>query len=100
MQAKAKAVVPRRVVDRLGDEVVREMAEARRSGAKSRELVERYKVSESSLKRLLRASTENSQATDGEWIARGLCVVDPHLAKVAAVHALAHSQNCELAVSD
>ena len=62
--AKAKAVEPRRVVDRLGDEVVREMAEARRSGAKLRELVERYEVSESSLKRLLRASTENPQATD------------------------------------
>ena len=58
MRAKAKAVVPRRVVDRLGDEVVRELVEARRAGAKLRELVERYEVSESSVKRLLRDATE------------------------------------------
>jgi hypothetical protein len=48
--------VPRRVVDRLGDEVVCELVEARRAGAKLRELVERYEVSESSLKRLLRGA--------------------------------------------
>jgi Mor family transcriptional regulator len=47
--------VPRRVADRLGEEAVHEMIEARRAGAKLRELVERYQVSESSLKRLLRA---------------------------------------------
>jgi len=58
VRAKAKAVVPRRVVDRLGDEVARELVEARRAGAKLRELVERYEVSESSVKRLLRDATE------------------------------------------
>jgi len=57
-KARAKAVVPRRVVDRLGDEGVRELVEARRAGAKLRELMERYEVSESSLKRLLRGATE------------------------------------------
>ena len=39
----------RRVVNRLGDETTREL----------RELVERYEVSESSLKRLLRAAVES-----------------------------------------
>jgi hypothetical protein len=57
-RAKAKAVVPRRVVDRLGDEVVRELVEARRAGTNLRELVERYEVSGSSLKRLLRGAAE------------------------------------------
>jgi hypothetical protein len=54
--AKPKAIVPRRVVDRLGEETVRELIEARRAGAKLGELVERYEVSESSLKRLLRTA--------------------------------------------
>jgi hypothetical protein len=64
VRSMPKVIVPRRVVDRLGDEVVRELVEARRAGAKLRELVERYEVSESSLKRLLRVSMENPQATD------------------------------------
>jgi len=55
VRSNPKAIGPRRVVDRLGDETVRELVEARRAGAKLRELVERYEVSESSLKRLLRA---------------------------------------------
>jgi hypothetical protein len=59
VRAKAKAAVQRRVVDRLGDEVVRELVEARRTGAKLRELVVRYEVGESSLKRLLRASMKS-----------------------------------------
>ena len=57
VRAAAKPVVPRRVVDRLGEDVVRELVEARRAGAKLSELVERYQVSESSLKRLLRAGS-------------------------------------------
>ena len=44
----------RRVADRLGEDTVCELVEARREGAELRELVERYEVSESSLKRLLR----------------------------------------------
>jgi hypothetical protein len=54
-----KVVVPQRVVDRLGEETVRELVEAWRAGAKLRELVVRYEVSESSLKRLLRAAVES-----------------------------------------
>jgi hypothetical protein len=54
-----KASGPRRVVDRLGEETVRELVEARQAGAKLRELIERYEVSESSLKRLLRAAVES-----------------------------------------
>ncbi len=52
--ATSKALVPRRVVDRLGEEAVRELIEARRAGAKLHEFADRYEVSESSLKRLLR----------------------------------------------
>jgi hypothetical protein len=48
----AKAVVPKQVVDRLGETAVRELIEARRAGAKLRELVDRYGISESSVKRL------------------------------------------------
>jgi hypothetical protein len=64
VRAKATAIVPRRVVDRLGAETVRELIEARQAGAKLRELVERYEVSESSLKRLLRAATRDFQLAD------------------------------------
>ena len=53
VRTKLKTPVPRRVTDRLGEDVVRELVEARRAGAKLRELVERYQISESSLKRLL-----------------------------------------------
>jgi hypothetical protein len=59
VRAMPKAIVPRRVVDRLGEEMVRELVEARQAGAKLRELVERYEVSESSPKRLLRAAAKS-----------------------------------------
>jgi hypothetical protein len=52
----AKAVVPKLVVDRLGEARIRELIEARRAGAKLRELVDRYGISESSVKRILRAA--------------------------------------------
>jgi len=58
VRAKSKETVPRRVIDHLGEETARELIEARRVGAKPRELVERYEVSESSLKRLLRGAAE------------------------------------------
>lgn len=49
----AKAAAPRRVADRLGEATVRELIEARRAGTKLRELVDRYGISESSVKRLI-----------------------------------------------
>ena len=52
----AKAEVPKRVADRLGEATVRQLIEDRRAGAKLRELVDRYGISESSVKRLLRSS--------------------------------------------
>ena len=67
VRAKPKATVPRRVADRLGEETLRELIEARRAGAKLGDLVERYQVSESSLNRLLRAVTESLQPADLEW---------------------------------
>jgi len=57
---RQKAVVPRRVVDRLGGQTVHELIDARRAGAKLRELAERYQVSESSLKRLFQVSQKGS----------------------------------------
>jgi hypothetical protein len=66
VQAKAKAIVPRRVIDRLDEETLRELIEARRAGAKSRDLAERYEVGESGLKRLLRASTKDLHAAAGQ----------------------------------
>jgi hypothetical protein len=53
---KPNSAVPRRVVDRLGEDVVREMIEARRAGVKLVELAERYGISESSVKRVLTSS--------------------------------------------
>ena len=58
VRSTAKAVVPRRVVARLGEESVRELVNAQRAGATLRELIARYEVSESSLKRLLRVAME------------------------------------------
>jgi len=55
MRAKPREIVPRRVVDRLSENTARELNEARRACAELRELVEHHEVSESSLKRLLRA---------------------------------------------
>lgn len=56
VRAKPHAQVPRRVVDRLGEDAVREMITARQAGAKLLELAERYGISESSVKRMLRRS--------------------------------------------
>ena len=56
VRAKPTVIVPRRVADRLGEETLRELIEERRAGAELRDLVERYQVSESSLKRLFRTS--------------------------------------------
>jgi hypothetical protein len=55
VRAKPNSTMPRRVVDRLGEDVVREMIEARQAGAKLREVAERYGISESSVKRLLQS---------------------------------------------
>lgn len=52
---------PRRVVDRLGEDAVREMIEARQAGIKLRDLAERYGISESSVKRIA-ASAINKQS--------------------------------------
>jgi hypothetical protein len=41
-------------VDRLGEQIIRELLADRRSGATKRELVERYGISMSSVKRILR----------------------------------------------
>ena len=57
-QTTAKAEVPKRVADRLGEDTVRELIEARRAGAKLRELVDKYGISESSVKRLLKQQRE------------------------------------------
>jgi hypothetical protein len=57
IQTTAKAAVPHRVVDRLGEESVRRMIEERQTGAELRELAERYGVSLSSVKRILKASS-------------------------------------------
>jgi DNA invertase Pin-like site-specific DNA recombinase len=43
-----------RLVDRLGEQIIRELLADRRSGATKRELVERYGISMSSVKRILR----------------------------------------------
>ena len=61
VEAKPPAV-PRRVVDRLGEDAVREMIEARQAGAELRELVERYGISESSVKRVLNVCRVSSGA--------------------------------------
>ena len=58
VRTTAKAAVPHRVVDRLGEEMVRQMIEERRAGAELRGLAERYGVSLSSVKRVVcRAAT-------------------------------------------
>jgi DNA invertase Pin-like site-specific DNA recombinase len=50
------APTPRRwrLVDRLGEQVIRELLEDRRSGMTKRALVERYGISISSVKRILK----------------------------------------------
>ena len=52
VRAKPNSTVPRRVVDRLGESVVREMIDARRAGAKLKDVAKQYGVSESSVKRI------------------------------------------------
>jgi len=54
VQPKPTSTVPRRVVDRLGEDVVREMIEVRKAGARLKDVAKRYGISESSVKRLLR----------------------------------------------
>ena len=53
VRAKPNVTVPRRVVDRLGEDAVREMIAARAAGAPLKEVAERYGISESSVKRML-----------------------------------------------
>ena len=48
----AKARVPKRVADRLGEAAVREMIEARRAGMTLKDVAQRYGISESSVKRV------------------------------------------------
>jgi DNA invertase Pin-like site-specific DNA recombinase len=48
-----------RLVDRLGEQIIRQLLEERRAGATKRELVERYGISMSSVKRILRRKREN-----------------------------------------
>jgi len=71
VRAKPKPGVPRRVVDRLGEDVVREMIEARRAGVKLLDLAERYGISESSVKRLCLAqrTAVADQPAKGRWSA-------------------------------
>jgi hypothetical protein len=63
VRAKPRVIVPRRIADRLGEETLRELVEARQAGAKLRELVEHYGISESSLKRLLRTAAADDLPT-------------------------------------
>lgn len=60
VRTTAKAAVPKLVVDRLGEARVRELIEARLAGAKLRELVDRYGISESSVKRVLKDARSGS----------------------------------------
>jgi DNA invertase Pin-like site-specific DNA recombinase len=56
VRAKPNSAVPRRVADRLGEDVVREMIEARRAGVPLKEVATKYEISESSVKRLARTA--------------------------------------------
>jgi DNA invertase Pin-like site-specific DNA recombinase len=61
-QANARTTVkidqPRRVVDRLGEDAVRELIEARRAGMKLKDVARQYGISESSVKRVTRGFGE------------------------------------------
>jgi hypothetical protein len=46
------------LADRLGEQILRELIADRRAGATNRELVERYGISMSSVKRILRRESE------------------------------------------
>ena len=54
VRTTAKAATPHRVADRLGEEAVRELIEAFQTGTPKWQLAERYGVSLSSVKRLIR----------------------------------------------
>jgi DNA invertase Pin-like site-specific DNA recombinase len=54
VQSNPNPTVPRRVVDRLGDDVVQEIVAARQAGMKLSEVAKRYGISESSVKRATR----------------------------------------------
>jgi AraC-like DNA-binding protein len=58
VRAKPSSTVPRRVVDRLGEDVVRQVIEARRAGAKLKDVAKQYGISESSVKRVTRGFGE------------------------------------------
>ena len=52
VRANPNAVVPRRVVDRLGEAVVQEIIQARQAGAKLTDVAKQYGISESTVKRI------------------------------------------------
>jgi hypothetical protein len=54
VRTTAKADHPRRVVDRLGEQAVRELVEAFHAGTSKWRLAERYGISVSSVKRIIR----------------------------------------------
>lgn len=54
VRTTAKAAVPHRVLDRLGEQAVHELVEAFRAGTPQWRLAERYEISLSSVKRMLR----------------------------------------------
>lgn len=58
VRAKPRPAVPRRVVDRLGEDAIRDMIEARRAGMNLKDVAEHYGISESSVKRLIRAADQ------------------------------------------
>jgi methylphosphotriester-DNA--protein-cysteine methyltransferase len=53
----ARATRPWRLVDRLGEQIIIELVAGKRSGATKRVLAERYGVSPSGVKRILKAHT-------------------------------------------
>ena len=59
VRAKSNSAVPRRVVDRLGEDAVCEIVEARRAGVPLKEVAKQYGISESSVKRVLRIVTRD-----------------------------------------
>jgi AraC-like DNA-binding protein len=68
VRAKPNSAMPRRVVDRLGEDMVREIAEARKVGMKLKDVAKKYGISESSVKRIMRplegrSPTSNQQRT-------------------------------------
>ena len=61
VRARPMSATPRRVVDRLGEGVVREVIEARQAGMKLKDVAKRYGISESSVKRLIQTETAGSR---------------------------------------